>query len=652
MTKNIDVNNSKDLIEEVISKKYIKYYEYENFQDIEKINKIDFGIVYRAKWKNSGQNLILKSFNLNIAIIKEIIHEFELHHKFDFNKNIIQFFGITDKDQTDHQLKEYLLIMEHADSGSLQNYLKENFNELTWEDKYKLAYQLVDAVSYLHDEEIVHQDLHSGNILIHQNTIKLSDFGLSKRIKEVSEQEKSNLFEIVPYIDPKWLNCNINLMQSYSLNKKSDVYSIGVILWEISSGQLPFKDESYDAVLIMRIIQGYREKIIPDTPSNYSILYTECWNNEPDNRPTVNQVVAKLKVIIDLNNSSYKESYHQIMQNFEINKEEIGPTIQNIHEVIFEEELGIMVDELINIYFNELNKGKEENERKKCILNYINNCKINLQEIYTWILNNQNDSNSIYLLGYFNYHGIGINVNKSNAYQLYEKAVKLENIVAQLEYANMCIHVFKNYGKAFKLSRKLAAGGNPNAINRLGYCYENGFGTVIRVKRAFELYQKAANLGNSNGINNLGRCYEVGTGIDINKTKAFELYRKAADLGNSYGIYNLGCCYENGIGIKVNVHEAFKFYQKAADLGNSYGLNNLGICYKNGIGINIDMKKAFESFHKSANLGNYFAQYNLAYMYEVSNGINNINQAINWYKKSAEQGYHYAQIKLRELLGE
>ncbi|CAB4391320.1 unnamed protein product [Rhizophagus irregularis] len=342
MTKNIDVNNSKDLIEEVISKKYIKYYEYENFQDIEKINKIDFGIVYRAKWKNSGQNLILKSFNLNIAIIKEIIHEFELHHKLDFNKNIIQFFGITDKDdQTDHQLKEYLLIMEHADSGSLQTYLKGNFNELTWEDKYKLAYQLVDAVSYLHDEEIVHQDLHSGNILIHQNTIKLSDFGLSKRIKEVSEQEKSNLFEIVPYIDPKWLNCNINLMQSYSLNKKSDVYSIGVILWEISSGQPPFKDESYDAVLIMRIIQGYREKIIPDTPSNYSILYTECWNNEPDNRPTMNQVVAKLKAIIDLNNSSYNSSYHQIMQNFEINKEEIGPTIQNIHEVIFEEELVI-----------------------------------------------------------------------------------------------------------------------------------------------------------------------------------------------------------------------------------------------------------------------------------------------------------------------
>ena len=49
--------------------------------------------------------------------------------------------------------------MEYADSGSLQNYLKENFKNLTWEDKYKLAYQLACAVSCLHYEGIVHRDL-------------------------------------------------------------------------------------------------------------------------------------------------------------------------------------------------------------------------------------------------------------------------------------------------------------------------------------------------------------------------------------------------------------------------------------------------------------------------------------------------------------
>jgi serine/threonine protein kinase len=61
------------------------------------------------------------------------------------------------------QSKNYLLVMEYADSGTLKNYLKENFNSLTWNDKYNLAYQLVSAVSCLHNERIVHRDL----VIIH-----------------------------------------------------------------------------------------------------------------------------------------------------------------------------------------------------------------------------------------------------------------------------------------------------------------------------------------------------------------------------------------------------------------------------------------------------------------------------------------------------
>jgi serine/threonine protein kinase len=52
-----------------------------------------------------------------------------------------------------------MLVMEYADSGSLRNYLKENFNKLTWDDKYLMAYQLTSAVSCLHNEKIVHCDL-------------------------------------------------------------------------------------------------------------------------------------------------------------------------------------------------------------------------------------------------------------------------------------------------------------------------------------------------------------------------------------------------------------------------------------------------------------------------------------------------------------
>ena len=75
---------------------------------------------------------------------------------------------------------------------------------------------------------------------------------------------------MVPYIDPKPLMDNNNL----KFNEKSDVYSIGVLLWEISSGIPPFHDEIYDLSLLYKISQGRRETTIPDTPNNYVNLYT------------------------------------------------------------------------------------------------------------------------------------------------------------------------------------------------------------------------------------------------------------------------------------------------------------------------------------------------------------------------------------------
>src|SRR5688500_13530326 len=100
-----------------------------------------------------------------------------------------------------------------------------------------------------------------------------------------------------------------------------------------------------------------------------------------------------------------------------------------------------MIDEIANLP----NKTGDDVEKKE-ILNYLNDHNVTLNEIYNWLLNDQNNPKSIVLFGNFNYFGIGTDINKRKAFELYQKAADL---------------------------------GDSTGINWLGYCYENGIGTDI-----------------------------------------------------------------------------------------------------------------------------------------------------------------------------
>ncbi|CAI2168917.1 11419_t:CDS:10 [Funneliformis geosporum] len=209
----------------------------------------------------------------------------------------------------------YKMLLEYANMGNLRDYLgnKRKFSSLQWKDKIKMALDITSGLLCLHSENIIHRDLHSKNILVHNNRLMIADFRSSKKIIEVSTSSK---VEGLPaYIDPQCF-----MQENYIINKKSDIFSLGILLWEITSGRPPFLNIDNRYTLIYQLITSQiREEPVESTPLKYQQLYQKCWNENPALRPESNEV---------------NESLNQLLKSRFINEFKTALIIEDINKMI------------------------------------------------------------------------------------------------------------------------------------------------------------------------------------------------------------------------------------------------------------------------------------------------------------------------------
>ncbi|RHZ74590.1 hypothetical protein Glove_220g47 [Diversispora epigaea] len=299
--KNID-----DFIRETqFSKKsadieFLIWVPYENLTNIEHIGKGGFSEIYKATWERQNYEasrgifkmektvIVLKvlndSQNVDTEFLKELKHTYQLRDSIRWSSSSIQCYGVTQIPKT----KNYAFILDYADGGDLHHFLNKNFARMKWNTKIYFLHYIVQGIERIHSKKILHRDLHSGNILIRDiqdggNAI-ISDLGFSQPATTKSDlSRKSQIYGIIPYMAPE-------LFKGRPYSYKSDIYSLGMIMWQMTSGHRPFHDQEHGPKLILDILDGKRPEITEDTPENWANLMKRCWHSNPFQRPTINEI--------------------------------------------------------------------------------------------------------------------------------------------------------------------------------------------------------------------------------------------------------------------------------------------------------------------------------------------------------------------------
>ena len=313
-------NPDKDLKSQISNIKYDVNRELpkSSFEIKEEIGSGNFGRVFKGELKalkktKCKSTIAIKSISDNVDDneIKNFLYEIKVMGYINPHLNLVSMIGCCTSEL--EETREVWLLLEFCDYGDLKHYLVHNKNKIlaggrspTIDSRclVRWAYDVAKGMHYLSESKIMHGDLAARNVLLDEDPLKcgypiakVADFGLSKKFYENITYEKESR-TMVPW---KWMA--LEYLKNDILTLKSDVWSYGVLFWEILSfGRVPYGHEEYNE-LLLKLENGYR---LPcpaevDNISSWSaeMLYVNvskaCFVEDCDTRGTFETIVKILE---------------------------------------------------------------------------------------------------------------------------------------------------------------------------------------------------------------------------------------------------------------------------------------------------------------------------------------------------------------------